>query len=211
MPVEQAPRFGPQRAEVAEELRVGQRREIRPAGEQCVEADAIGGSVGPRIVREERHQPGADGRGALGVHVAGVRTVRRHVGVVAEEGLVDRLDGHPGDAHGQHAGDRHVDVHVAAEAADDLGPARRLELVGREQADPAEGVAPAGVPRVGAVRAPGERRHGLDEDLADVAAREHGKPLAAFVVADPDLASHEPSRPEPGPTARLAARASNEP
>jgi hypothetical protein len=52
----------------------------------------------------------------------------------AEEGGVDRLGGQARDADRDHARNRHVDVHVAAEAAEDLALAGRLELLRREHA-----------------------------------------------------------------------------
>ena len=79
--------------------------------------------------RRRRHHPAEvveDLRHQLGAVVVGVRHVRRHVGVVAEERQVELLDGDDRAAHALHAHARQVDVHVAAEEPVDVlaGPGR---------------------------------------------------------------------------------------
>ena len=67
---------------------------------------------------------GVDARGEVWLLVVGVSDIRGNIGMITEEGLVERGNGGSGVAHTLHADRRKVDIEVATKAGDRFGMLR---------------------------------------------------------------------------------------
>ena len=135
------------------------------------------------------HDPagvGFDLGGQMGLGVVGVLGVGRHVGVVAEEGEIELLDGDERVAHPLHADVRQVQVEVPAEESEDLGQ-HRIVLVRLVQPGPARAL---GRP-VDDALVPGEllaqRADRRGHDLTGIGPGVVGPALTRLVVGEPPV------------------------
>ncbi len=186
-----------------EQLVQHRQRRARPS-EQLVVVEGseigTGRAEGDRLVAftvdlrplRRRHHPAEmldDAGHQIRALVVGVGDVRRHIGVIAEEGQVELLDGDRRTAHAEHAHVGQVDVHVPAEEPDRLR-VDRVELVGGVRTDahvavsPAEADAP--LPRELLAERAGRRRQHLTR-VGPGVVREAG---ARRPVGDPAVVHH---------------------
>ena len=150
-----------------QDLLVRHGREVGPAGHRLVDHALVVDQLGQVLLREDPPEGLVDPLGVGRALVGGPGLVGRRVGR-AEEALVHQLGREPGRADGEDPRHRHVEVRVAAEAAEDLDLVR-VELVEVEGAEALEGVAPARLGTGDGAERPRQRRHRLGEHLADVA------------------------------------------
>ena len=155
-------------AGVGDELGVGERRQHRPRGDELVDDAAVVEQVGQAVGAEHPVERGHHALAGRLADVVGVGDVGRHVGVIAEEGVVDELGRRARRPLAVGPGDRHVDVQVAAEDVTRLGRVPELAPLERPQAHVAVGPAlhHAGLPHQG----PPERARWVGEHLARVGA-----------------------------------------
>ena len=188
--VEQPAHEGHDAAGVGDELGVRERGQLRPRRHQLVDVPAVveqlGQAVGAEHPVERGHHPLA-GRLA---DVVRVGHVGRHVGVVAEERVVDELGRRARRPLAVGAGDRHVDVEVAAEHVTRLGRAPELAPLERAEADVAVGPAlhHAGPPH----ERPPERAGRVGQHLARVGAAVDREAGARRAVDQPPVV-HAPA------------------
>ena len=128
-----------------------------------------------------------DASGEVRLVVVGVRHIGGHIGVVAEERLVEDLHRGGWVAGALHTYGREVDVEVAAEDGDALGVGcvEVARFIGAA-ADEAGAVAldDAAIPTEG----PTQRAHRIGQDLACVGAGVVRESLAGGPVGDPGIA-----------------------
>ncbi len=148
---------------------------------------AIGIEVGQRL---DRHRPAhrlAEPRLVPGRHVPWLLLVRRHLGALVEERLVDQLGRDAGHAGAEHAGHRQRVVRVAAEHLEQVGERGVLVLVVVEGADPGVGVAQAGAHALAHHEALPEWAERLREHVGGVAPSPCREPLAERGIAEPGV------------------------
>ena len=177
-------------AGVGDELGVGERGQHRPSGDELVDDAAVVEQLGQAVGAEHPVERGHHALAGRLADVVGVGHVGRHVGVIAEEGVVDELGRRARRPLAVGPGDRHVDVQVAAEDVTRLGRVAELAPLERPQAHVAVGPAlhHAGPPH----ERPAERTRRVGQHLARVGAAVDREAGARRAVDQPPVV-HRPA------------------
>ena len=135
MPAEEPPVQREEAAGVVDDLLIGELTEVWAARDQPIDLVTVCSQLGQVVAGEEVVEVALELRRELFVLVvgSGLVLVRGDAGHVAEVLEVDHLRGQAGRAQSVDARHRHVQVEVAPEDADGVGPIG-VELVIRERA-----------------------------------------------------------------------------
>ena len=186
-----------------DELLVGVRAQISPRFTQRFGVRFVGVEFGPGDTAHHPRGVRVDSGREMRLVVVGMGHVRRDVGVIAEERLVEGLHGGRRVAHALHADRREVDVEVATETRHRFGMLGiEVGFLVRADADEAVlvSVDDAAVPS----ERPTERADRIGQHLAGVGAGVVREPLAGRPVGDPPV-SHD----DPSPSPRIRVRSMN--